>query len=134
MGGTPAPPSRASRTPAKTKGREQPGPSIVIPVTQGNLNNNHVYLRSHLDFFPADAVGGRSKEDGLGRSLTVHFQGQADPVETDIAGGNKLLFRARSPWRAFFSRHRLEAGDSLTIVRLSDYQYRVEASPWSGLG
>ena len=34
--------------------------SIEIEVTQGNLNNNHLYLRGHLDFFPVDAIGPRT--------------------------------------------------------------------------
>jgi hypothetical protein len=31
----------------------QGGPDrIVISLTQGNLNNHHIYLSGHLDFFP----------------------------------------------------------------------------------
>jgi hypothetical protein len=96
----------------------------VIPLTQGNLNNNHVYLRGHLDFFPADAIGAANVHDGQGALLTVHFAGLPEAVETDIASG-KDLFRRRGPWRRFFAHHGLQPGDSVAIERLSAYEYRV---------
>jgi hypothetical protein len=116
---------------ARTAPAPRPGPArkgrterIVIPLTQGNLNNNHVYLRDHLDFFPADAIGAANAHDGQGTLLTVHFAGLPEAVETDIAGG-KDLFRRRGPWRRFFAHHGLQPGDSVAIERLSAYEYRV---------
>jgi hypothetical protein len=97
---------------------------IVIPLTQGNLNNNHVYLRGHLDFFPSDTIGAANARDGQGALLTVHFAGLPEVVETDIAAG-KDLFRRRGPWRKFFAHHCLQPGDSVAIERLSPYEYRV---------
>lgn len=67
---------------------------IVIGLTQGNINNNHVYLRNHLDFFPADAIGAANAQDRKRAMLTLHFEGLAEPVETDIAGDTKI-FRCR---------------------------------------
>jgi hypothetical protein len=66
---------------------------IEIEVTQANLNNNNLYLRRHLDFFPADAVGPANLDDGRGRLLTIRFRGLGAPVRSDIAGGNKLFLR-----------------------------------------
>ena len=63
---------------------------IEIEVTQGNLSNNHRYLRGHLDFFPVDAIGAANRHDGEGRLLTVHFDG-VGTVTTDIAGGKEAV-------------------------------------------
>ena len=52
---------------------------IVIPLTQGNINNGHVYLARHLDFFPDDAIGGPNKQAGQGTPLTLHFEGFPGP-------------------------------------------------------
>jgi hypothetical protein len=109
---------RASRAPQGRTGR------IVIPLTQGNLNNNHVYLTGHLGFFPADAIGAANVRDGRGTLLTVRFAGLPEAVETDIASG-KDLFRRRGPWRKFFAHHGLQPGDSVAIERLSTYEYHV---------
>jgi hypothetical protein len=125
---TAEPPGRARpRQPVGERERQASTPrgTIVIELTQGNLNNQHVYLRRHLDFFPADSIGGPSRQDGEGRPLTVHFEGLPEPVETDIAGGNKLFFRARRPWGDFFRLHQLHAGDPVVIERLAAYEYRV---------
>ena len=68
----------------------------MIRLTQGNLNNNHVYLRGHLGFFSTDTIGAANARDGQGTLLTVRFAGLPEAVETDIAGG-KHLFRRRGP-------------------------------------
>jgi hypothetical protein len=97
---------------------------IVIGLTQGNINNNHVYLRNHLDFFPADAIGAANAQDGKGAMLTLHFEGLAEPVETDIAG-DKKIFRCRGDMGKFFARCGLAEGNSVVIQRLSAYEYRI---------
>ncbi len=102
---------------------------VEIPVTQGNLNNSHLYLRRHLDFLPSDALGAGNVDDGRGRRLTIYFQGLAEPVETDIAGGNKLFLRDRGSWGRFYALHRLRDGDSVTVERIGDYEYVVSPLP-----
>lgn len=104
---------------ARRKGRATSGGSepqeIRVELTGGNLRNNHVYLREHLDFFPKDSVGGPAAKDGEGRRLTLWLSGLAEPVVTDIAGGNKLFFRRRF-WAPFFQRHQLGPGDAIRIA------------------
>jgi hypothetical protein len=97
---------------------------IVIRLTQGGLKYNYVSLANHLDFFPAAAIGASRVQDGEGALLTLHFTGLPETVETDIAGRHKF-FRRRDPWQKFFAHHRLVEGDSVTIERLSPYEYRV---------
>ncbi len=97
---------------------------IVIQLTQGNLGHDHVSLRAHPGFFPADAMGAPNARDGTGTLLTLHFEGLPGTVRTDIVA-DKKIFRCRSPWRNFFKRHDLRPGDRVAIERLSAYEYRV---------
>jgi hypothetical protein len=97
----------------------------VITLTQGNLNNNHIYLSGHLDFFPEDAIGATNKQGKLGRSLKLHFEGLPGTAETDIVPDHKI-FRLRDwHWREFFELHNLQAGDQVAIEPVSTYEYRV---------
>jgi hypothetical protein len=102
---------------------------IVVTLRQGNLNNNHIYLSGHLDFFPEDAIGATSRQGKLGRPLTVHFEGLPGTAETDIVP-DKKIFRLRDwHWQEFFKRHDLHAGDQVAIERISAYEYRVIPLP-----
>jgi hypothetical protein len=104
----------------------QPGNGrIIIRLTQGNLNNNHVYLSRHLAFFPADAIGGANKAAGTGRPLTLHFDGLSSTTDTDIDPNHKI-FRARDGrWSEFFEHHNLKAGDRVVIEQTAPYHYRI---------
>lgn len=98
---------------------------IVITLTQGNLNNNHVYLSGHLEFFPEEVIGGANKQSKASKVLTLHLAGLPEPVKTDIAA-DKRIFRLRDRrWHEFFKRHDLKAGDKVAIERISAYEYRV---------
>lgn len=98
---------------------------IVVTLTLGNLNNNHIYLSGHLDFFPADAIGATNRQGKLGQSLKLHFEGLPGAVETDIVPDHKI-FRLRDwHWHEFFKLHDLRAGDQAAIERISAYEYRV---------
>lgn len=115
--------SRVS-TPKARPGRED---QIVIQITQGNLNNNHISLRRHLDFFPADTIGAANAHDGEGVLLTLHFEGRPEAVQTDIPR-DKKIFRCRGDIGRFFTQHRLAEGDSVMIKRLSPYEYHLAPS------
>jgi hypothetical protein len=97
---------------------------IVIPLTSGNVNHGHVYLREHLGFFPADTIGPGNEQDGNGTLVMLHFDGFPEAIKTDIAGDHKI-FRRRGPWKKFFAHHNLHEGDSVAIERLSRYEYRI---------
>ncbi len=118
--------SQPDATPVPGTGRtlKQDGARIVISLTEGGLRNGYVSLADHLGFFPPDAIGAASAKEGTGALLTLHFDGLPGSVQTDIAAGHKI-FRSRSPWRRFFSRHSLTAGASIAIERLSAYEYRI---------
>lgn len=98
---------------------------ITIPLTQGNINNNHVYLARYLDFFPADAIGEPNRQAGQGTPLKLQFEGFPGAETTDITRDHKS-FRVRGKrWREFFERHGLRAGDKVAIERISAYEYRI---------
>ena len=102
-----------------------PGPGrIVIRLTQGNLNNNVVYLSRHMGFFPEDARGGSSKAAGMGELLTLTFDGLPGDTKTDIDASYKS-FRARACWGEFFQRHNLKAGDRIVIEETGSHRYHV---------
>ncbi len=82
----------------------------IIRLTQANLEHSHIYLASHLDLFPTDAIGGGSKAQRARRSLTVSLQG-VGKIETDI-DGKKKFFRERGKIGEFLRRHRMKCGFS----------------------
>ena len=100
-----------------------------VPITEGNIKNGHVYLRSVLSFFPEDIIGGTHKGEQARRSVVLKFKG-GKTVETDIAGPDrdgkaaKYIFRAR--FGAFFEKSAAEPGDEVVFRRTSAYGYDVE--------
>jgi hypothetical protein len=123
----PGPPARRHSAQASARAAEHDGTHIVIGLTGGSLRNGYVSLADHLGFFPPNAIGAPSAKDGTGALLTLHFDGLPGTVRTDIVAGHKM-FRSRGPWRRFFTRHGLTADDSVTIERLSAYEYRIRAA------
>lgn len=94
-----------------------------VELTQGNIDNSHIYLRGFLDRFPADAIGGSNKGATAPRQVAVDYGGGA-PAMTDL-DGSKKIFRDRSLARAFFARHAARVGDFAVVEQLALYQYRV---------
>jgi hypothetical protein len=93
-----------------------------IELTQGNINSNHFYLRDVRSLFPADAFGGANAAHKA-HELTIDWGG-SEPAVTDI-DTKKMIFRRRGWVREFFIAHRLAAGDSIGIEKVSDYSYRL---------
>jgi hypothetical protein len=81
-----------------------------------STRHDHVSVRSHQSFFPADAIGAPNARNGTGTLLTLHLEGLPGPIRTDITA-DKKIFRCRGPWRDFFKRHHLQPGDQILIER-----------------
>ena len=92
-------------------------------ITQGNIDNSHIYLRSFFEKFPADAIGGSNRASAARREIAVDWGGGA-VVMTDL-DGTKRFFRKRSWIREFFERHGARAGDVVTVEEVAPYSYRV---------
>jgi DNA polymerase-3 subunit epsilon len=90
-------------------------------ITQGNIDNNHIYLRSFFEKFPADAIGGSNRASAAQREIAVDWGGGA-VVMTDLDGA-KRFFRKRGWIREFFERHGLRAGDMVTVEEVGPYAY-----------
>lgn len=98
------------------------GARAEIRVTQANIEHGHLYLGSIIDLFPADALGGASKESA-GRPLDI-IVAPAGVVTCDIAG-DKKIFRDRAWARAFFNAHAVKAGDTVVVQKVGPRQFHV---------
>jgi len=92
-------------------------------LTQGNIDNHHIYLREFFAAFPADAIGGSSSAQAAARQITVDWGGP-DPAETDL-DGQKKFFRKRGWVRTFFAQNRATAGQTVVVEEVGAYRYRV---------
>ncbi len=104
-----------------------------LPLTEANITYGHFYLRSILDFFPPEAVGGSDGTQAADRLVTVQYQ-LGRTVDTDIAGPNRAsrqkrsahyFFRERASVRDFFARSGARGGDTLVIRRDTSHSYTV---------
>jgi hypothetical protein len=94
-----------------------------IPLTLGNLNNNHFYLTSCLAMFPTDSIGGSNMKAQALRLLKIKPIGDEE-LETDI-DGSKNIFRKRGWVGAMFSRENAKLGDYVLIKKLEDDSYEI---------
>lgn len=92
-------------------------------ITQGNIDNNHIYLRTFFEKFPADAIGGSNRASAAQREISVDWGGTT-VVMTDLDGAKKF-FRKRSWIREFFEKHGARAGDKVTVEEIAPYRYRL---------
>ena len=95
----------------------------IIELTQGNINNNHLYLSSIIDFFPPSSVGGGNETEVASQLLEIHC-GIESPVFTDIAG-DKKIFRKRAWVKEFFQSHALSIGNKVVIEKTDAYRYHI---------
>jgi len=104
-----------------------------VAVSQGNLNNGHVYWKGIRDWIPEECFGAPSPAEGLGRCVRLDLEGITEPIFTDIGrnpdGSKRGHFRERSAIRKFFKLHSLRAGSVLLFERISDLHFRVLAIP-----
>ena len=93
-----------------------------LTVTQGNLDNHHLYLTEVLDIFPEDVFGGPDIAQEASR--TVRVQWGSEVVDTDI-DRTKNIFRKRGWVGGFFDANRILAGDRILLEQVEPYLYRV---------
>lgn len=95
-----------------------------VELTDGNIKNSHIYLRSFIHKFPGDAIGGNNATQAASRKVRVDWGGTTS-IETDL-DGDKKFFRARAWIRMFFERHGAKAGDRVQVIETAPYCYRLE--------
>ena len=116
----------AETTPARESPASRAAEGSVlgyVTLTQGNINNNHFYLRDVLAAFPEDCIGGSNAAAAAARTVTVDWGGYS-PAFTDI-DGSKKLFRKRGWVGEFFERNGACAGDQVKIEMMDTYGCRV---------
>lgn len=120
------PTTSRSRTPdPQPKGSSaKTNEEIRIEINEANLRNKHFYLRDHVHKFPDDVIGGSNKSKLAKRTVRLDWGG-AVPVETDIDGEDKKLFRARGWIGAFFKLTGAAPGDVVVLEQVEPYRYRV---------
>lgn len=93
-------------------------------ITQGNIDNHHIYLRSFFEKFPADAIGGSNRASTAQREIAVAWGG-GSVVMTDLDGA-KRFFRKRGWIGEFFDHHGARAGDMVMVEEVAPYSYRLD--------
>jgi hypothetical protein len=103
----------------------------LVRITPGNVRNNHIYVREHLDFFPPDCIGPSKRNgNGDGHCIELILDGLEETVTTDIGKSStddnpRGFFRGRKWVRRFFKCHDVNAGDLLAIDRVEERRYRL---------
>ncbi|MDF2797548.1 MAG: hypothetical protein K0R85_292 [Devosia sp.] len=125
--------SQPSASRAKAASRIE-GDKAYVTLTDGNVRNGHFYLKSILEFFPPEAIGGSDKSQMSKVILTVDYRPGSKATTTDITGPNRLsnekrsshcFFRERAPTREFFRRSGAVGGDTVVIERISPMHFAV---------
>lgn len=94
-----------------------------VELTQGNIDHGHIYLRSQIDRFPDDLIGGSNGAATAPRTAVVDWGGPA-PAQTDIDGAKKF-FRRRAWVGAFLTANDAAPGDRVRVEETGPYRYRV---------
>lgn len=92
-----------------TSGQSPVDQKRLLTVTAGNLRQNHLYIRGHLDFFPADAIG-PPRRSASGRGFDLILDGLGETIHTDIprdekTGRPRHFLRDRRAIGRFYKHH-----------------------------
>lgn len=91
-------------------------------LTQGNIDNGHIYVTPFRDRLPSDVFGRSSKEEPASRSIRLEFGSLV--CGTDIPEGRNF-FRDRSFSAELFKQARAAAGDTIILEEVTPYHYRI---------
>ncbi len=97
------------------------GRSFAIPLTEGNLRNNTVYVTNVIDRFPPQSFGGPTRDEA-GREMTLHLHG-GPTVRSDIVAKRRLM-RTRA-WGKWFADHGAQPGDGVIFTEVAPMTYHV---------
>jgi hypothetical protein len=96
---------------------------VQTGLTEGNIKNNHFYLRGHLDRFPSDLIGGSNKDAKAPKEAAIDWGGP-NLTTTDI-DGEKQFFRMRGWIRKFFESTNAHPGDWVLVEETAPYRYKI---------
>jgi hypothetical protein len=93
-----------------------------IRLSRSNIANHSLPLRTVVDFFPDDAIGGSNADDLANRLLTIIYEGRATNSDIDRS---KWILRDRRASREFFSLTAAKVDDVVVVDRLAEYVYTL---------
>ena len=99
-----------------------------IQITEANLKNGTINLSKIKFFFPKECIGGGNKyEMGKEMKICYHSNEKFYSFDTDIATGNKAVFRKRGVdgTKGLLINLDIEAGDILEFRKLGDYHFEA---------
>ncbi len=94
----------------------------VASLTEGGIKNGYLNIKPIDDFWPSESVGGNLQ--AAARQFIVEFEG-VGRITTDISGRHKHLRTASGMTKEFVAKHGLRPGDSVEIIRVAKYEYRI---------
>lgn len=109
---------------AATAGNRSSKLICEVEITQGNLDNDHFYLRDHLHLFP-DAIIGGSNVSKIARKEARIDWGGPELALTDIDGERHKFFRRRGWIKRFYQLNRAKPGDLVSVEETGPLSYRV---------
>jgi hypothetical protein len=94
----------------------------VIELTQGNIDNSHIYLREAMTLLPEAALGGGNADES-GQELEIVWGG--DEAAVSDVDSKKMIFRKRGWVKTFFALHGLRGGDKVVVQRIGDKRLHI---------
>lgn len=94
-----------------------------VEIMASHIRNGYIHLSSLMGLLPDDVKGGSNASLAAEKSVTIDWGGP-EMITTDI-DKRKKMFRARGWVTAFYRRNGAEPGDSVQIMELGPYWYRV---------
>ena len=95
-----------------------------IQINQANIDHDHFYLSSCIDFFPIDAIGGSNASEKAKKEILISLPFGED-VLTDIAG-DKKIFRKRAWIGKLYKHSNAVAFYQITMDWIAPYHLKVE--------
>lgn len=95
-----------------------------VEITQGNLDNDHFYIRDHLHLFPDVIIGGSNVSKLARREARIDWGGP-ELALSDIDGERHKFFRRRGWIKRFYQLNRARPGDIVTVEETAPLSYKV---------
>ncbi len=98
-----------------------------LRVTDGNLRNNHLYVKELRGLLPDDCFGEARNGNG---QIEIVLDGLGETVTTDVgidskSGRRRGHFRGRTWVKRFFEHHRVAANSLLEFEGLGERRFRL---------
>ena len=94
-------------------------------ITRSSIDNGRLYFESiQRDFFPTDAIGGRSADEHTVNKIVIDAAGQE--IETDIRFSSSVRLSPRKSFRQWMRSQRVAEGGRARLHRVSSQSFRLE--------